>query len=78
MPKLCLRHHFEESGMKTKMVARNGRMDLISEKVIQLCFDENSINNFTPGLKMVFAMEDPPLFVTLEEIEKEGSGNVLS
>jgi hypothetical protein len=64
--------------MKTKMIARKGQMDLISEKVIQLCFDENSIDNFTPGLKMVFAMEDPPLFVTLEEIEKEGSVSVLS
>lgn len=63
--------------MKTKIVTRYKRMDLISEKVIQLCFDENSLNNFTPGLKMVFAMEDPPLFVTLEEVKQEGSANAL-
>ncbi|MFH2131335.1 MAG: hypothetical protein ABIK68_13250 [bacterium] len=63
--------------MKTKIISRPGQWDLVSEKVIQLCFDENSINNFSPGLKMVFALEDPPLFVTLEEIENEGSSNVL-
>jgi len=64
--------------MKTRIVNRNGHMDLISEKVIQLCFDENSIDNFSPGLKMVFAMEDPPLFVTLEEVENESQDNALA
>lgn len=64
--------------MKTKIVNRHGQKDLISEKVIQLCFDEKSIDNFTPGFKMVFAMEDPPLFVTLEEVERETGGSVSS
>jgi hypothetical protein len=64
--------------MKTRIVNRNGQMDLISEKVIQLCFDDNSIDNFSPGLKMVFAMEDPPLFVTLEEVENESQDNALA
>jgi len=50
----------------------------MSAKVIELCFDEYSLNNFTPGLKMVFAMEDPPLFVTLEEVRQEGVGPCLS
>ncbi len=64
--------------MKTKIVTQHGQMDLISEKVIQLCFDETSIENFSPGLKMVFALEDPPLFVTLEEVENEKAGSVLA
>lgn len=62
--------------MKTKIVTRHGQMDLISEKVIQLCFDENSIENFSPGLKMVYAMEDPPLFVTLEEVDNDHTNGV--
>lgn len=69
---------FTEPIMKTKIITRHGQMDVISEKVLQLCFDEKSIDNFSPGLKMVFALEDPPLFVTLEEVENENTSSALA
>jgi len=68
---------FLESVMKKKLVARSETYDNITQKVIKLCFDPKSINNFSPGLKLVFATDDPPLFVRLEEVETDTTASVL-
>jgi hypothetical protein len=60
-----------EEGMKKQMVARKYFDDEAKQRIVQLCFDSKSIGKFKPGLKMIFAMDDPPLFVRLEEVDHE-------
>ena len=36
------------------------------DEVIKLCFDKESLPNFTPGLKMVYTSEEQPLFVLIK------------
>ncbi len=43
------------------------------QKVINLCFDNKSINRFSPGLKMIFALDEPPFFVKLKQAKKDAS-----
>jgi hypothetical protein len=57
--------------MKKKLVARSDAFDSITQKVIRLCFDPKSIDRYSPGLKLVYATDDPPLFVMLEEVEPD-------
>ena len=45
--------------------------DIAKERIIRFVFDPDSIKKFTPGLKMIYALNDAPLFVRLEEIETE-------
>lgn len=52
---------------KKRLVERKFK-NAYEQRIIQICFDDKSIANFSPGLKMVFALNDPPLFVKLEEI----------
>jgi hypothetical protein len=60
-----------ESGMKKRLIARSQFINRNKQKIIQMCFDAHSIDKFTPGLKMIFALDDPPLFVNLDEVESE-------
>ncbi len=56
--------------METKKVFVEGYFkNAYEQKIIQMCFDAKSIGKFTPGLKMVYALDDPPLFVKLKKIE---------
>ena len=55
--------------MKTKRVAKNDQWDSFTRKIVKMCFDPASINNFSVGLKMIYAVDDPPLFVTVEEVD---------
>lgn len=55
--------------MKKTFLKQNHEQSFTREKILQLCFDAKSIQNFKPGLKMVFALDDPPIFVNLEEVE---------
>ena len=43
------------------------------QQVINLCFDNKSINRFSPGLKMIFALDEPPFFVKLKQAKKDAS-----
>ncbi len=56
--------------MKKRIDAQDEAMCSYQEKIIQLCFDSKSIDNFTPGFKMIYALNDPPLFVTLIDKKK--------
>ncbi|MCP4754013.1 MAG: hypothetical protein GY866_24275 [Proteobacteria bacterium] len=60
--------------MKTKIATKNQPKDVTQQRIIQLCFDSNSIDNFSPGLKMIYALDDPPLFVMLEPVESDLAG----
>ncbi len=64
-------NHQTERGMKKQLVARSRLDNKTKQKIVQLCFDAQSIGKFKPGLKMIFAMDDPPLFVKLEEVDQE-------
>ena len=57
--------------MKRKLITRNKFSSQTKQKIVQLCFDEKSIDQYTPGLKMIYAIDDPPLFVKLEEVESD-------
>ncbi len=54
--------------MKKRLVAANHYKNSNKQKIVQLCFDSQSIDKFSPGLKMIFALDDAPLFVKLEEV----------
>ncbi|MBT4290315.1 MAG: hypothetical protein HOD92_23565 [Deltaproteobacteria bacterium] len=43
------------------------------QKVINLCFDNKSIDRFAPGLKMIFALDEPPFFVKIKQAKKDAS-----
>lgn len=66
MLKLC---HLQGRGrtMKKKVAKTHYKLNTYEQKIVQLCFDSSSIQNFTSGLKMVYALDDPPLFVNIEE-----------
>lgn len=53
--------------MKKKIAKNHYKLNTYEQKIIQLCFDTSSVQNFSPGLKMVYALDDPPLFVSIED-----------
>jgi len=57
--------------MKRRKTVRRSIPDNAKERIIRFVFDPDSINKFSPGLKMIYALNDAPLFVQLEEIETE-------
>ncbi len=61
--------------MKKLLIATNQYANQNKQRVIQLCFDAQSIDKFKPGLKMIFALDDAPLFVKLEEIDNTMTNN---
>lgn len=63
-----------ESIMEAKLVSNNQMAETSKLKIIQLCFDAKSIEKFTPGLKMLYALDDPPLFVLLEKKKQRFGG----
>jgi hypothetical protein len=63
--------------MKKQINIRERLDSETKQKIIQLCFDSQSIGKFKPGLKMIFAMDDPPLFVKLEKVDHEPGNAVV-
>ena len=57
--------------MKKRKRAIKSISDVNKERIIRFVFDPDSIKKFSPGLKMIYALNDAPLFVQLEEIESE-------
>jgi hypothetical protein len=60
-----------ERKMKKRKRALRSVPDTEKERIIRFVFDPESIKKFSPGLKMIYALNDAPLFVQLEEIETE-------
>jgi len=56
--------------MNIKRIARPKRESRYASRVISICFDEQSLSRMEPGLKLVYALEEPPLFINVSE-EKE-------
>ena len=54
---------------ETEMLAKCQIRNPYERRIIEMCFDPASIQKFSPGLKMVYALDDPPLFVKLEEVK---------
>jgi hypothetical protein len=71
MREACLGGLIQESAMKKNRVARCQLYDNITQQIIRLCFDPGSIDRYSPGLKLLYATDDPPLFVMLEEVEAD-------
>ncbi len=64
--------------MKKRLIARSKTRNGSRQRIIQLCFDSQSINGFSPGLKMIYALDDAPLFVMLEDADKGMIENIKS
>ena len=47
---------------------RSNWKDSYAQEVIQLCFDSNTLSKMSPGFKLVFAQDDPPVFVNIQSI----------
>ena len=47
------------------------------QKIIELCFDNSSLKNISPGFKMLYALDDPPIFVTLKTNKNKYSKEYL-
>lgn len=63
--------------MKRKLITKNRFDNSNKQRIVDLCFDDKSIDKFKPGLKMIFALDDPPLFVRLEEVDAESYGSMF-
>ncbi|MBU2509923.1 hypothetical protein KJ966_01230 [bacterium] len=63
--------------MKRKLITKNRFKCLTKQRIVQLCFDDKSIDKYTPGLKMIYALDDPPLFVKLEEVDAESYNGLV-
>ena len=59
--------------MKQRINIERTSRKAYEEKVINLCFDQKSIDNFSPGLKMIYALDEPPFFVKLKQAKKNAS-----
>ena len=55
--------------MEKRLIAKSKTKNGNRQRIIQLCFDSQSINGFSPGLKMIYALDDAPLFVMLEDAD---------
>ncbi len=64
--------------MKKRLIATSKTRNGSRQRIIQLCFDSQSINGFSPGLKMIYALDDAPLFVMLEDADKSMINNIKS
>ena len=53
--------------MEVKKREERSRRIEYRDRVIRLCFDSESIGKFTPGLKLVFASEEQPLLIQLQD-----------
>ena len=53
--------------MRTKAIAQDRRISGYEKRVISICFDEQSLQRIAPGLKLVFAAEEPPVFFNVTE-----------
>ncbi len=62
--------------MKKRLIATSKTKNGSRQRIIQLCFDSQSINGFSPGLKMIYALDDSPLFVMLEDENKSAVNNI--
>ncbi len=56
--------------MNKRIITKNQKKNGLQQKIIQLCFDANSIHKFTPGLKMIYSISETPLFVILEDVKE--------
>ena len=54
--------------MALKQMTKKSRRVEHKERIIKLCFDSESIKNFQPGLKMLYASEDQPMFINLKSL----------
>jgi hypothetical protein len=61
--------------MANQIVSSGYKQNYAKRKIIQLCFDSTSIHKYSPGLKMIYAMDDPPLFVKLERRKNKPSSD---
>lgn len=57
--------------MKTRKVANEQYQSSYAKRVINICFDERSLRRIQPGLKLVYAPEDPPVFIEIDEYDTE-------
>ncbi|MDH5560304.1 MAG: hypothetical protein OEY59_05560 [Deltaproteobacteria bacterium] len=58
--------------MKNKLVVSSNVSNKEDKRIIKLCFDSKSISKIEPGLKMLFAQNDAPVFVTVAENTMDG------
>lgn len=62
--------------MKTdRLVVHTNNYDY-AEQVLDICFDSNSIEKFSSGLKLIYSNDDPPVFVKIEKGRSEFSTGV--
>ncbi len=55
--------------------AQKKRVDY-ERRVMNICFDNNSVHKIRPGLKMIFSHEDSPVFVKLNALSQATKNNV--
>ena len=62
--------------MEVKKTNEQARRIEYRTRVLRLCFDRESIRKFTPGLKLIFASEESPLLVHLDEGGEKGGSKL--
>ncbi len=52
------------------MMTNNYSNQQYAEQIIKFCFDQQSLQKMTTGLKLIYAQMDLPVFVKIEERQK--------
>jgi len=55
--------------MKARKIESRTLINSHARRVASICFDERSLARIMPGFKLVYAPDDPPVFVSINEVD---------
>jgi len=56
--------------MKARKIVPGTVINSHARRVVSICFDERSLKRIKPGFKLVYAPDDAPVFVSINEVEE--------
>lgn len=59
--------------MFQRRVRKNVDFQDYQSQVMDICFDKESIEKFSPGLKMIMATGEPPLFIKVDRLKRRNA-----
>ena len=68
----------KEIKMKPSIQYQNSMDSQNKQQILNICFDAGSINKFSPGLKLLFSSDEPPMFVKVKRAETIFDNNTVT
>ena len=56
--------------MKARKIDPESYASPYAKHVISVCFDKRSLSLIQPGLKLLYAPDDPPLFIAINDVDE--------